>query len=217
MARQVAHDIKNPLTPIQLSAELLQRAKRERHPDFDALFDRTIELVLRQVEHLRETASDFHALTGVQQAKLERVEIGPLVGDVLELESAWARALGVKIERSGEGGAVRADPALLRRVLINLVSNALEAMPQGGVLSVRTASKDSEVEIEIEDSGIGIPDDVRPRLFEPYFTTRSTGTGLGLAIAKRVVESLGGSISLGSAPGGNGTLARVRLPRDPGA
>ena len=112
---------------------------------------------------------------------------------------------------------MRVDPDLLRRALINLCSNAFEAMPEGGRLDVRVEPLETAgggaVRIEIRDTGAGVSEEVRPHLFEPYFTTRSTGTGLGLAIAKRVVEEMGGTIELEPGPGHEGgTLARVVLP-----
>ncbi|HVS19250.1 MAG TPA: ATP-binding protein [Planctomycetota bacterium] len=216
MARQIAHDIKNPLTPIQLSVDLLKRAHDEQSPQFEALFERTIDTVRRQVAHLRDIASDFHALTGVAQARPERVELGALCDDVLGLNAAWAEERGVQVTRAGAGGFVRADPGLLRRVLMNLVSNALEAMPDGGALDVRVERVGARVRLEVTDSGAGVPQDVRARLFEPYFTTRTSGTGLGLAIAKRVVEDAGGGIALEPARPGPGTVARVELPADDG-
>lgn len=213
MARQVAHDIKNPLTPIQISIDLAKRAHVEKSPEFPQIFERTVEIVSRQVAHLREIASDFHALTGARPASLADVDVGKLLDEVLALEAAWARQLGVAIERRGTSGSVRADAALLRRVLLNLVSNALEAMPQGGQLVALVEPRGEQVLIEIRDSGVGVPEDVRKRLFEPYFTTRTTGTGLGLAIAKRVVEDFGGTIELVNAQPAPGTVARVTLPR----
>ncbi len=215
MARQVAHDIKNPLTPILLSVELCKRAKDEGHPNFDALFERTVEIVQRQVAHLREIASDFHALTGARPENKARVDVGDMLDQVLALNAAYAQTLGVKVESGGAGGEVMADPALLRRVLLNLVSNALEAMPEGGELACTVEARGAQLAIEIRDTGAGLPAEVRERLFEPYFTTRTKGTGLGLAIAKRVVEDHAGSIELVNVEPGPGTLARVLLPLAP--
>jgi nitrogen fixation/metabolism regulation signal transduction histidine kinase len=212
MARQIAHDIKNPLTPIQLSVDLLRRARREGAADFDAIFARTTDTISRQVAHLREIASDFHALTGSTHARPEPLDVGKLVDEVLELNSAWAREIGVDVARSGNGGIVRADPGLLRRALINVVSNALQAMPEGGHLRASVAKRDSRVVIELADTGSGISDEARTHLFEPYFTTRTTGTGLGLAIARRVVEEMGGTIALDNNDPPPGSTARIELP-----
>lgn len=107
---------------------------------------------------------------------------------------------------------MHADRGELRRVLINLVSNAIEAMPEGGALSIRVRPLDGRALIEVEDEGIGLTREARAHLFEPYFTTRSHGTGLGLAICHQLVEGMGGHIELSDAPGGKGTLARITLP-----
>jgi signal transduction histidine kinase len=215
MARQVAHDIKNPLTPIQLSVDLLKRAHDDQSPQFEAIFERTVDTVRRQVAHLREIAGDFHALTGVMQARPQPVELGALCDDVLGLNAAWAQERGVRVSRGGAGGRVLADPTLLRRVLNNLVSNALEAMEGGGTLDVRVERTGERVRVAITDSGPGVPEEVRARLFEPYFTTRSGGTGLGLAIARRVIEDAGGTIALEPARPGPGTVVRFELPAAP--
>jgi len=212
MARQVAHDIKNPLTPILLSIELCKRARDENSPQFERIFEQTMQIVTRQVAHLREISSDFQALTGARKETFAELDLADLLGEVLDLDSAWAQSQSVELTREIASARVRGDRALLRRVLLNLLSNALEAMPDGGALHVSLRSEDGGAVLEIRDSGVGVPEQVRAHLFEPYFTTRSTGTGLGLAIAKRVVEDHGGSIELVPADPAPGTLARVRLP-----
>ncbi|MCY2961393.1 MAG: ATP-binding protein [Planctomycetota bacterium] len=217
MARQVAHEIKNPLTPVLLSANLLERARREKSPEFDTIFDRTIDLIRRQVENMRKIAADFSAFAGARKVNPERVDLRRVVDETVELNMAWARELKIAVEVSGEPAHVWADAAELRRVLINLVSNAFEAMPSGGTLSIAIsrsadAGAGSRVVLEVQDSGVGLSDTVRARLFEPYFTTRSHGTGLGLAISRRIVEELGGTIALDARTDGHGTVARVTLP-----
>jgi two-component system nitrogen regulation sensor histidine kinase NtrY len=225
MARQVAHEIKNPLTPISLSVDLLKRARDERSPQFDAIFDRTVDLVQRQVESMRQIAADFSAFAGNRRPEPQVLDVMAVLDEVLALNAAWAQESGVRVERAGENARVFADRGDLRRVLINLVSNALEAMTAGGTLTVgarRIAESHeaaavpgidgSKVEITVRDTGVGISTEIRKRLFEPYFTTRTHGTGLGLAIARRLVSEMGGTIELGAAPGGPGTLARVVLP-----
>ncbi|MBI5434359.1 MAG: HAMP domain-containing protein [Planctomycetes bacterium] len=213
MARQVAHDIKNPLTPIQLSLDLARRAKAEGRADFDAIFQRTTDTISRQVTHLRDIAADFHALTGAEHAKPTVFDAGKLIDEVLELHAAWAHEERVGVERRGEGGLVRVDPALLRRVFQNLVSNALQAMPDGGSLVVTVEPRGERVVVGVRDSGPGLSAEAKQHLFEPYFTTRSAGTGLGLAIAKRVIEEMGGTIELVDAEPPPGTLVRISLAR----
>lgn len=216
MARQVAHEIKNPLTPVLLSANLLDRAKREKSPEFDSIFERTIELIRRQVENMRKIASDFSAFAGARKANPERIDLANVVAEIVDLNAAWAREQRIEITVHVEPAHVWADSAELRRVLINLVSNAFEAMPEGGTLRIEvrrtTVTNVRRVALTIADTGVGLSDTVRARLFEPYFTTRTHGTGLGLAISRRIVEELGGTIALEPRTDGSGTIARVILP-----
>ncbi|MEM9801719.1 MAG: ATP-binding protein [Planctomycetota bacterium] len=217
MARQVAHEIKNPLTPIQLSVSLLQRAHDDDSPEFPRILDQTIDVVQRQVRNMRDIAQDFYRFAG-EHRDPEPVDARAILADVFELNAAWAESEGVHlVSGTATNGAspliVEADPDELQRALVNLVSNAIEAMVDGGGEIVGDVARVGEdVEITIRDTGRGIDDAVRERLFEPYFTTRSSGTGLGLAIVRRVVEDLGGSISLENAPEGGGAIATIRLP-----
>ena len=228
MARQVAHDLKNPLTPIRLSVDLLERARRERPDDSEEILERTLELIKRQVANLQEIARDFYEFTGGHKLRLETVDCGALVDEVLHLHDAWAVELGVEVRRGGRGGTVLADRGKLRRVFVNLVSNALQAMPEGGALFVECVEEDGEVRTSFRDTGSGLEDEARKHLFEPYFTTKTEGTGLGLAISKQVVDQLGGRITVPpvsgpegaageSSPEEHGTLATVWLPVDSGA
>jgi signal transduction histidine kinase len=215
MARQVAHEIKNPLTPMSLSVNLLKRARDEQSPEFDDILDRTIGLIQRQVENMRRISQDFYAFAGEQLLDPRDVELRELIGEVLELNAAWAEELGVSTSVSGPEVEAHLDPTAFRRVLINLVSNALESMPGGGALEVELSETQREIRITIRDTGVGVAEEVRKRLFEPYFTTRSHGTGLGLAICKRIIDEMDGEIHLRSVPPaeGGGTRAEIVLPR----
>jgi signal transduction histidine kinase len=212
MARQVAHEIKNPLTPISLAVGLLKRARSERPSEFDAIFERTTDMIGRQVDHMRDIAKDFHALAG-RHVEPRIFEAAPVVREVLDLEAAWASEQGVRVVVRCEDAKLRGDPDELRRALINLVSNALEAMPTGGELEVSLSVEGERVVLIVGDTGSGISDVVRERLFEPYFTTRSAGTGLGLAIVRRIVEDMGGSVTLTNRVPGPGAIARIELAR----
>ncbi|MEZ6018069.1 MAG: HAMP domain-containing sensor histidine kinase [Planctomycetota bacterium] len=212
MARQVAHEIKNPLTPLRLSADLLERAHADHSPEFEQILERTIGIVRRQCDHMREIAKDFHAFAG-RHHDLCDVDVAAALEEVLALHEAWARSAGVEVVRSGGAGVVRADADELRRALINLVSNALEAMPDGGRLEVDVETQGERVIVELRDTGSGLPPELQARLFEPYFTTRSSGTGLGLAIVRRIIEDLGGEVSLQNRTPGPGAVVRLSLPR----
>ncbi len=212
MARQIAHDIKNPLTPITLSLDLLERARRDRHEGYEEILARTMELMRRQVENLRAIANDFYEFTGGRKPNPSAVAVGALLDEVLHLHDAWAVERGVTVQREGPDAIVWADLGKLRRVFVNLVSNALQAMPEGGDLLVATEVEGSMARVTIRDTGTGLAPEARAHLFEPYFTTKTEGTGLGLAIARRALEDMGGEIELVAGPDGVGTVARVRLP-----
>ena len=217
MARQVAHEIKNPLTPIKLSADLLRRARDEQSPQFDEIFDRTLDLIGRQVENMRQIAGDFYAFAGAHRLESRPTDVRALVDEVLELVAAWADELHIAVRAVGEGVVATIDAGELRRVLINLVTNALEAMEGGGDLEVELQLlSTNRFSIEVRDNGVGLSEAQRGLLFEPHFTTKSHGTGLGLAVCKRVVEQMGGTIELTARPSG-GTIARVELPMEPPA
>lgn len=212
MARQVAHEIKNPLTPISLSAGLLERSWNEKSEEFEEILRRTIPMIQRQVENMREVARDFFAFAGHHKDP-RPVPIHLLLDHVLDLNAAWAEECKVRLEvDAGQDVQVRADPDELQRALLNLVANAIDAMPGGGELRIRVLEQGEDVLVEVRDTGSGIEPEVADRLFEPYFTTRNSGTGLGLAIVRRVVEDLGGTIELVNAEDGPGAVARLTLP-----
>jgi signal transduction histidine kinase len=218
MARRLAHELKNPLFPIQLSIETLRRAwdepgGRER---FAALFRESSDTVLDELQSLRRIIDEFSEFARMPRPELRPVEVSAVVEQVLALYQA--RAAGVTIEKDlAPGlGTVSADRALLARALANLVANALEAMPDGGTLRVRAAPADDGVVLEVADTGPGLDDEQRTRLFTPYFTTKKGGTGLGLAIVQGIVSDHAGRIEVRSAPG-EGTTFSLHLPRDPAA
>jgi nitrogen fixation/metabolism regulation signal transduction histidine kinase len=212
MARQVAHEIKNPLTPIALSVSLLKRAVRENSSEKDAILERTMDLIERQVEQMRGITKDFYAFAG-EHKEPRPFDPTPVVSEVLALHAAWAEQLGVRQAASGSGATLFGDPDELRRALINLTSNALESMVEGGHLEVTMRADAEQVILEVVDDGPGISSEAADKLFEPYFTTRSSGTGLGLAIVRRIVEDMGGSVSLSNREDGPGARACIVLPR----
>ena len=218
MARQVAHEIKNPLTPIQLSASLLRRAHEEQSPEFEAILERTTDVIDRQVRNMRDIAKDFYRFAGEHRAPVP-VDAAEVLREVFDLNAAWAETEGIDLVleplvQDAPPAIVEADPDELRRALVNLVSNAIEAMEDGGAIRGSVAVAAGRVVITVTDTGKGIPDEVLERLFEPYFTTRSSGTGLGLAIVRRIIEDRGGEVSLENVRGdeGAGAVARISLP-----
>ncbi len=212
MARQIAHDIKNPLTPIRLSLDLLARARKEEAPGLEEILDRTLELIRRQVIHLQEIAAEFYHFTGGGVAKISEVDCEEMLNEVLRLHDAWAVELGVELQQSGDRPFVLADEGKLRRVFVNLLSNALQAMPEGGKLWVESRTEGDRLRVSFTDSGRGLEAEAREHLFEPYFTTKTEGTGLGLAISKQAMEQMAGAIELKPRDQGHGTEAVVWIP-----
>jgi nitrogen fixation/metabolism regulation signal transduction histidine kinase len=216
MARRLAHELKNPLFPIQLSIETLRRAWDEPggRDRFAALFRESSDTVLEELQSLRRIIEEFSEFARMPRPELKPVDVAAVVEQVLTLYQA--RAAGVRLEKDlALGlGTVRADRALLARALGNLIANALEAMPEGGTLRVRAAPAEDGVVVEVADTGPGLDEDQRTRLFTPYYTTKKGGTGLGLAIVQGIVSDHAGRIEVRSAPG-EGTTFSLYLPRDP--
>ncbi len=215
MARAIAHEIKNPLTPIQLSADHARKLLRDRGvlpaPEIDACLD----TIVRQVRELRDISRAFSTYARIPDLALESVDPGTYLREVVSPYRS-APPAGIRIdERYAGTGAILADRRILARAIVNLIENALEAMPDGGTLGIASHATDpGGIVIEVSDTGTGLTPDVRARLFEPYFSTKGSGTGLGLAIVRRVVLGHGGSIDVESTPG-RGTVFRIRLPEAP--
>jgi signal transduction histidine kinase len=212
MARQVAHDIKNPLTPVQLSAEHLLRVHQDRGKPLSPVLETCVTTILSQVRLLRQISSEFSSFATSPVATLAPARINDIVREVMEPYRAAAPG-GVTIETTlaPDLPVVPLDRTLVARALVNVVENALHAMPSGGRLTLATNAADHAVGIDVADTGVGMDDAARARLFEPYFSTRAAGTGLGLTIAKRNVELNHGTIDVESAPGA-GTTVRLRFP-----
>ncbi len=212
MARQVAHDIKNPLTPIQLNAEHLRRVHVDRGRPLDGMVDECVNNILLQVRLLRQLASEFSSFASSPQARPAPTPLGPLLDEIL---TPYQVALAGRITFTHEGAAalvLQVDRVLLARALTNVIENALHAMPGQGRLAVRAHPADAgRVRLDVEDSGIGMDAEALGRIFEPYFSTKATGTGLGLTIARRNVELNGGTIEVASTPG-VGTTVSMWLP-----
>jgi signal transduction histidine kinase len=212
MARQVAHDIKNPLTPIQLSAEHLMRVHTDRGAPLAPVLETSVAAILSQVRLLRQIAAEFSSFASAPTARPVRTAPAELVREVIEpyLAGATARvAIDLDVERPLPD--VHVDRTLVARALTNVVENALHAMPGGGRLSITADALDGRVRIVVSDTGVGMEEEARARIFEPYFSTRATGTGLGLTIAKRNIELNGGSIDVQSERG-KGTAVTITLP-----
>jgi signal transduction histidine kinase len=203
LARRLAHELKNPLFPLQITVENLQRA-RAAHPDeFDEVFRESTATLLAELGKMRGIIGRFSDFAKMPQPQLETVDLNALVRDSLKLFEAQMAAAVVtpRLELAADLRAVQADPGQLGRAVQNLVLNAIDAMPSGGQLTIRTAANDGGVRLEIADTGQGLTPEECDRLFTPYYTTKTHGTGLGLAIVQSVVSDHGGKIAVRSTPG----------------
>jgi two-component system nitrogen regulation sensor histidine kinase NtrY len=215
MARQVAHEIKNPLTPIKLAVQHVRRAHQDGRRDFGEILERNVDAVLEEIDRLSEIARAFSRFgtPSAAASELESVDVVHAVNDTLTLYRGAGSGVRFRAEVSSADG-VRAVARLgeLKEVLVNLLENARDAVHGGGEVVVGvTPTADGEwVDVTVTDTGEGIDPDLLPRIFEPQFSTRTSGTGLGLAIVRRLVESWGGEATADSRPGA-GTRVQIRL------
>jgi two-component system nitrogen regulation sensor histidine kinase NtrY len=201
MARIIAHEIKNPLTPIQLSTEHMRQVYAHDRDRFDLVLERCTDNILRQVEELRDIASEFSIYSRIPKAELSPAD---LVAAMEELADAYRHAGEARIDLVADVGELRArfDKKLLGRAIRNLLENALRATDGRGRVELRVERAGGRAVIRVADSGPGVDPSMLRRIFEPYFSTYDSGTGLGLAITRRIVEEHGGEIEAHNREGG---------------
>jgi two-component system nitrogen regulation sensor histidine kinase NtrY len=219
MARRLAHEIKNPLTPIQLAVQDIHRRYDGQSKEFRKLLDTTLEVVEDEVGTLRRLVSEFSDFARLPQAELEQADLAEFIGDLagrplfmeeeLAKDGAEPPTIGFEIEPGP--ALVLIDRQMLRRVLINLVRNAAQAMQGKGRIMVRLHRDGDAFHLDVDDDGPGIPVEIRDQIFDPYVTTKTDGTGLGLSIVKKIVIEHSGSIVALDSPLGGARL-RLRLP-----
>ena len=213
LAATVAHEVRNPLNAISMG---LQRLKAEFQPTQDeGEYSRFIELMRGEVHRLNGIVEEFLTLARPLTMKPGLVKVDQLLTELTTLTDSDAAASGVEINvvNHEPRPVVKADPDYLKQVLLNLILNGLQAMPEGGTLTIETAVRDGKMRLTVSDTGVGIEPENLARIFEPYFTTKTDGSGLGLAIARRIVEGHGGTIDVTSRAG-NGSRFEIVLPLD---
>jgi two-component system nitrogen regulation sensor histidine kinase NtrY len=210
MAKQVAHEIKNPLTPMKLSIQHLRQAYADRVQDFHLLLDQVSQTIIEQVESLSRIAAEFSRYAKMPERKLEPCQVHDVLLDAVRLFDQEKR-IQFEVDLAEGEATIRADKEELRRVFINVLRNAVQAITGEGEIRVTTTLVDGQVEIDIADTGRGIPNELKERLFEPNFSTKSEGMGLGLAISKQTIVDLNGQIEIESAMG-KGTRVKITLP-----
>ena len=213
MAKQVAHEIKNPLTPLKLGVQLLEKSWREKDPNFEKKFERFSKSFIEQIESLSLIASEFSNFAKMPDSTYEDVKLQDVIDQSIEIYSKLNDLEVIFIDKSGEDLIVKGDRDQLLRVFNNLIKNAIEAIPdyKEGNVQISLMKNNGKAEIEVKDNGKGIPEALRDRIFHPNFTTKSSGTGLGLAFVKQAIENMMGSIRYSTEPD-NGTTFYITLP-----
>ncbi len=212
LARRLAHELKNPLFPLQITVENMQRA-RERFPEqFDEVFREGTATLLAELANLKGIIGRFSDFAKMPAPEKQPVDCNALAAQTLKLFEAQLQQAGVRASAVLDPNLrpIQADPEQMARVLRNLILNAIDAMPSGGDLTVRTMAREGGVRLEISDTGQGLTPEECARLFTPYYTTKTHGTGLGLAIVQSVVSDHQGRISVESQPG-KGATFRIDL------
>lgn len=213
MAKQIAHEIKNPLTPMKLMVQHLQRTYSEKGGGIDRQVDKTSRMLIEQIDDLSAIATEFSNFAKMPSAKNEKLDLSKKLRDTIELFTDYERcSISLKIIPKNKL-YVYADREQISRVFINLVKNAIQSVPKSetGVIEMILQRKGDMALISIKDNGKGIPEDIRDKLFQPNFTTKSSGMGLGLAIVRNIVFTAGGRIYFDTEPG-KGSTFYVELP-----
>jgi len=212
LARRLAHELKNPLFPLQLTVENLIRAREHSRDEFDETFRESAATLLSEISSLKSIVARFSDFSKMPLPEFRPVTIDELLEEVAKFYRLQLREANIqsKVE-VGARTTIAADPDLLHRALSNLVLNAIEAMPEGGTLALSACAWDDGVRIEVADSGKGMTAEEAAQLFTPYYTTKTQGTGLGLAIVQSIVSDHGGRVRVLSEPG-RGTAFIIELP-----
>ncbi len=215
IARRLAHEIKNPLTPIQMAMDTLRKSYKKQHPEFAEILDESTTTVLEEADRLKRIVAEFSDFARMPKPELGRVDLNDVVGASLALYKGGTPHVEVKL--AGGLPSLDADKGQLNQVLLNLVENARDALGdrEGGkvVVSTKRGDANDRVLLVVEDNGPGVPPGAKDKVFAPYFTTKQAkgGTGLGLAIVHRIVSDHGGRITISDAPGG-GARFTIELP-----
>jgi two-component system nitrogen regulation sensor histidine kinase NtrY len=223
VARRIAHEIKNPLTPIQLSAERLKRKFGRAIGEDREVFDQCTDTIIRQVGDIGRMVDEFSSFARMPKPAFAPGNLADTIKDAVFLIQVSQPDIDFQIELDDRPLSGRFDARLIGQAITNLVKNGTEgiaALPTGeqakGRILVRSYVRDDAIVVDVIDNGIGLPQENRSRLLEPYVTTREKGTGLGLAIVRKIVEEHGGTLELLDAPavaeGGHGACVRITLP-----
>ncbi len=214
MAKQVAHEIKNPLTPIRLSIQHLERSLDPNSPDFKSDLSRFSKKIIQQIDTLTSIANEFSRFAQMPKFELKKVDLTDIIFSTVELYKDL-KTVKLKIETSTDNSAfIQGDKEQLTRVFNNLLNNAIQSIPdniQGEIIIVIKSEKEKHI-VAVTDNGKGMDESVKKKIFQPNFTTKSTGTGLGLAMVKQIIDSHKGDIYFNSTLG-SGTSFFIEFPK----
>lgn len=213
MARQIAHEIKNPLTPMKLTVQQLQRLKKNNPEKFDDYFSKSANVLIEQIENLSKIASSFSNFATMPEMEPLKMDLLERLNTIVELFRNNYQSTTIDLINNAEDTFIMADPVQMTQVFNNLLRNAIQAIPKEreGKINIRLQNIENCLVVEIEDNGCGISEEVKKKMFLPNFTTKSSGMGLGLAIVKNIVNMSNGEISYSSIEG-KGTLFRLCFP-----
>jgi len=216
LARRLAHELKNPLFPLQITVENLIKARQQNSSEFDEIFAEGTTTLLAELSNLRKIIGRFSDFSKMPAPELQPVDLNQLLGEIAKLFlpqlSSGRNPIQLESKFAPGDTTISGDPDLLRRAFENLVLNAIDAMPGGGTLRIETATLNQSVVAEVSDTGEGLSEEEAARLFTPYYTTKQHGTGLGLAIVQSVISDHDARISVSSRPG-KGTTFRIEFRR----
>jgi len=208
VSASMAHEIRNPLGAIKGAAEILKDDYTQDEPKYEF-----IRILLKETERLNHIVQEFLGFARPKEPQFQMADMNEAIESVLTLTAQEARKTGITVRKLLDPtiGKRLVDAGLLKQAFLNLVLNALQAMPQGGTLTVESQIRDEMIEVKINDTGAGITEENRKKLFTPFFTTKKNGTGLGLAITYRIIENHRGTIAVESGSG-KGTTLTVKIP-----
>jgi nitrogen fixation/metabolism regulation signal transduction histidine kinase len=212
MARQVAHEIKNPLTPMKLSIQYLQKAIHNNQANVKELTSNVANTLVEQIDHLSKIAADFSRFANIGNKHVELLDLHHVLSSLVDLYQSNPR-LNLRWNRVSRDLLMNADKTHMNRLFTNLLANAVDASGERevGMIQINEVVREDVVLIEVKDNGEGIPEETQSKIFVPNFTTKSSGTGLGLAMCKSIVEQANGRIWFETELG-NGTSFFVELP-----
>jgi two-component system nitrogen regulation sensor histidine kinase NtrY len=210
--KQVAHEIKNPLTPLKLGLQLLEKSWREKDPKFDQKFERFSKSFVEQIESLSQIASEFSAFAKMPDTRMERFNIFDIISQAVTIFKQMDN-FNIIYKVPETPFYINADKDQLLRCFNNLLKNAIEATPADkfGLLEINSEITGKDILLTVKDNGNGIPEGTREKIFEPNFTTKSSGTGLGIAFVKNSIENAGGKVWFKTEQG-VGTTFFLQLP-----